>query len=361
MSEPWEAEQLLAPISEHQPCGEDLDYSDVLTSFDAYRLFGQSVPLEQALPPPTDPDAGEKRERDARIPKPREWPEWPLIRDRAAAGIGRSKDVRLLVILGTALLRTNGLPAFCTSLVVAAEWLERYWVDVYPRVDGDATMRRNALNGFADSMAVVEGLRRTPIISTRQLGVVTFKDLDLSTRAVPLSNEERASHDKRVTALFAATADEVLRVVQHLTDAATAVQRIERTMREAPEGGDPPSLGSLQAVLTRTVQLMKPYLPVPAAAGAAAAGDAAEGAAGGDAASVAAGAIGPIASREDAIRALDAVADFFRRTEPSSPVPLFVMRAKRLVAKDFLEVLADVVPEAVSSARLAGGVREEQT
>jgi type VI secretion system protein ImpA len=66
---------------------------------------------------------------------------------------------------------------------------------------------------------------------------------------------------------------------------------------------------------------------------------------------------GAIGSREDAIRALDAVAEFFRRTEPSSPVPLFVDRAKRLVAKDFLEVLADVAPDALAAARAAGGVK----
>jgi type VI secretion system protein ImpA len=44
---------------------------------------------------------------------------------------------------------------------------------------------------------------------------------------------------------------------------------------------------------------------------------------------------GAINSRADAIRALDAVAEYFRRHEPSSPIPLFVDRAKRLVAKDF--------------------------
>ena len=59
-------------------------------------------------------------------------------------------------------------------------------------------------------------------------------------------------------------------------------------------------------------------------------------------------AVGAIASRQDAIRALDAVAEFFRRNEPSSPVPLFVDRAKRLVSKNFLEVLADIAPDAVA-------------
>jgi type VI secretion system protein ImpA len=71
-------------------------------------------------------------------------------------------------------------------------------------------------------------------------------------------------------------------------------------------------------------------------------------------------AIGNIKSRQDAIRALDAVAEYFRRNEPSSPIPLIVDRAKRLVAKDFLEVLADIAPDALGVARAAGGLKDGQ-
>jgi type VI secretion system protein ImpA len=53
------------------------------------------------------------------------------------------------------------------------------------------------------------------------------------------------------------------------------------------------------------------------------------------------------------------VADFFRRNEPSSPIPLFVDRAKRLVSKDFLEVLEDIAPDALAMARSAGGLKNE--
>jgi len=63
--------------------------------------------------------------------------------------------------------------------------------------------------------------------------------------------------------------------------------------------------------------------------------------------------IGAITSREDAIRALEAVAAYFRQAEPSSPLPLLLDRAKRLVSKDFLEVLADIAPGALDQAARA--------
>jgi type VI secretion system protein ImpA len=65
-----------------------------------------------------------------------------------------------------------------------------------------------------------------------------------------------------------------------------------------------------------------------------------------------------IRNRQDATRALDAVADFFRTHEPSSPIPLLLERAKRLVAKNFLEVLEELAPEALASAKAASGVRD---
>ena len=67
---------------------------------------------------------------------------------------------------------------------------------------------------------------------------------------------------------------------------------------------------------------------------------------------------GVVKSRQDVVRVLDAAADFFRRTEPSSPIPLLLARAKRLVSKDFLEVLADIAPDAVAQARAAGGLKD---
>jgi len=82
-----------------------------------------------------------------------------------------------------------------------------------------------------------------------------------------------------------------------------------------------------------------------------AAGDATDAAAG--------GAVGAIKSRADAMRAMDAIATFFKQTEPSSPVPLFLERARRLVGKNFLEVLSDVAPDGMTTARAAGGIKDE--
>jgi type VI secretion system protein ImpA len=59
---------------------------------------------------------------------------------------------------------------------------------------------------------------------------------------------------------------------------------------------------------------------------------------------------GRITSRDDVVRVLDKVCEYYERNEPSSPVPVLLRRARRLVPKDFMEILRDLVPDGVAQA-----------
>ena len=321
----WLRNEALQPLAADRPCGENLEDTPLLASFDAFRLFGQAAPLNPA-------------------------PEWAHIREQALDALGKSKDLRVLAHLAAAVLRTDGILAFADSLHVAAQWLERYWADAYPRVDEDAIQRRSALNCFADPMAVVDGLRRVPLVQSRQHGAITLRALDI-TAGLLQAGEKDVRHDEaQVTAAFAEMPIEELTALQQgLAAAVAAVDSM--TARMGSEGGPDavPAFEPLSACLMKAERVARTQL----ASRTGQAGKAAPGAAGQPAAGAPPATIG---SRHDAIAALDAVADFFRRHEPSSPVPLFVERAKRLVAKDFLEVLEDIAPDGLAQARSAGGL-----
>ena len=64
---------------------------------------------------------------------------------------------------------------------------------------------------------------------------------------------------------------------------------------------------------------------------------------------------GPIQSREDVIRVLDQVCDWYSKYEPSSPVPLLLHRAKRLVNKNFMELMQDLTPGGLSEIQTIAG------
>ena len=340
MTGPWEGAELLEPISADAPCGENLEDTPLLASFDTFRVFGQPTPLDQRV------DASGKP-----IPPP----DWGDMRARALEALARSRDLRALAYLACALLRTDGLAAFASTLTVAASWLETFGSQVFPLIDEDAILRRNALNCLADPMAVVDAVRRAPLVRSRVHGVFSLRDLDVAAGQLQPGPEEKPADDAQINAAFGDAPLEDLQVLQQRASAAVAaIKRIDAVM--AAEGGSEavPTLESLTALLTKADKALAAQIALraPAADGDGAAAD--DGVGGVQVVSV-----GAIRSRQDAIRALEAVATFFRNNEPSSPVPLFVDRAKRLVSKDFLEVLADIAPDGLTQARSAGGLPQE--
>jgi type VI secretion system protein ImpA len=349
MSARWESEELLLqPITPEHPCGESLEDTELLASFDTYRLFGQSRPLDAPA---------EKNEK--RVPKAAESPEWVEIRDKARNALAKSKDLRLLAHLGTAVLRTDGIAAYASTLHVAGHWLEQYWTEVYPRVDEDAILRRNALNCFGDPMAVVDALRRLPLVRSRQHGTFSLRDLDIATRQlVPAEGEPDVDQNQINSAFSSVPLAELAALQESVAGAVASLHKIDTTMRESAGSEATPTFELLAPQLAKMNQALRAQV----AAHPDRAADATSAEPAGDAGSAAAGVVvaGPVKSRQDAIRALDAVSAFFRQTEPSSPIPLFLDRAKRLVSKDFLEVLADIAPDAVAQARAAGGLKQSE-
>jgi type VI secretion system protein ImpA len=349
MSPGWDSKGLLEPISAEAPCGKNLDDTDVLSAFDAYQIFGQTT-----LEPEPKKDGDPVRQGVRKSDRP---PNWPEIRDEALSALKTSKDLRLLTHLAAAILRTDGIPAFAETLAVAATWLAVHPSQVYPLVDEDAMFRQNAMNCFADPVAVIDGLRRSPLVASRQHGRFTLRDLDILAGQVTPTEKDVRADQAQIDAAFADTAIEELKsLLTTIESGVAALGSIDAAMRSAHGSDFAPSFDQLttqfkkMAVVVRAQVAAHPSA-TPADSGEAAAGE------GGAAGSVIA--VGGIKSRQDAIRALDAAAEFFRRNEPSSPIPLFLERAKRLVAKDFLEVLADIAPDAVPTARSAGGLRDE--
>lgn len=323
---------LLEAISADSPCGEDLEDTQLLASFDAYRLFGQTAPLSEEI-------------------------DWREIRDRSLEALQKSKDFRLLTHLASAVVRTDGFAQLVQTLVVAAGWLKSWDEAVFPRVDEDSILRRNALNGFADRMAVVDGVRRAPILSHAQLGSISIRNIEIATgQLTPAEGETGVMDQGQLNALLSATeVSELQSLSGQLDQAVQSLKSVEQAMRSRGGSEAAPEFESLSVPLQRTLSLLNEHLANRSpAASAAVDGQVAV-------ATPAAGVAGDvIRNRQDAARALDAIAAFFRAQEPSSPIPLLLERAKRLVAKNFLEVLEELAPEALTAAKAASGVRDPE-
>lgn len=333
--------KLKEPLSGTSPCGEYLEDTQAMAAFDAYRVFGQTT---------GSPD--DRKDADGKATPP----DWREIRQRSLDTLGQSKDFRLLAHLAASAIRLEGLQSFVSLLDVAATWIEQYWDGVYPPVDDDAIFRRNALNGFADRFAMVDPLRRLALVAHPQLGKVSLRDIE---------SAADADGQSQVAAVFASVSVEQLQALQQQARLGlAALKRIEERMRDAGGSDMEPDFGALNStdssrgpagLLLQIDRLTAQQLGARGE-GEGPVQEQEEGGSTGAGTSVA---VGSIRTRQDAVRALDAVAAWFRQNEPSSPVPLFVDRAKRLVSMSFLDILEDVAPGGVSEARTAGGIKSD--
>ena len=108
---------LCEPLSPEAPCGVDLEDTQLLASFDAYRLFGRDTLLSAET-------------------------DWSEIRQRSLDTLAQSRDLRVLVHLAAATLRLEGIAAFCAVLNVAERWIIEHWESVFPQVSDDALLRK---------------------------------------------------------------------------------------------------------------------------------------------------------------------------------------------------------------------------
>jgi type VI secretion system protein ImpA len=348
-------ERLLRPLSEGSPCGQSLEDTTQLAAFDAYRLFGQQT--EIGTRPTNKPD------------DPAQPPPWDEVIDKSMAALDLSKDLRVLAYLAAGLVRRDGVVAFCEVLQVAAGWLESWFDAVYPRADEDLFFRTNALNNFVDRLAILDALRRAPLASQRPTGAVSLRLLDLATGLLPAGKADPPPpKEAELNAVFATTPiAELQALLAAVAAAVEAMKRIDAKMSAAGgveatpnfDGRDDKERSvSLRHQLKRIHEVVREALKShPQAAAQAIVEVAADGAPTGTGPVAV---VGVVRSRQDAIRALDAVMTYFTQAEPSSPVPIFLERAKRLVSKSFLEALQDIVPDALNAAKAAGGIREEK-
>ena len=64
---------------------------------------------------------------------------------------------------------------------------------------------------------------------------------------------------------------------------------------------------------------------------------------------------GEVRSRDDVLRAIDAICAYYARAEPSSPVPLLLQRCRRMVTMSFVDILKEMLPESVAGLQKIAG------
>ncbi|HET6280294.1 MAG TPA: type VI secretion system protein TssA [Polyangia bacterium] len=334
-----EIESILAPVSADEPSGIDLEYD------------GEFAELERSAQGKPDRQIGSTI-------VPAEEPDWGLVQRQATALLGRSKDLRVAAQLTRALLRTNGWWGLAQGLGVLRGIVDRYWERAHPRLDpddnNDPTMRINILTSVADG-ALVSAVRTTPLIASRTMGRFSLKDLEIALgEATPANGTEAASMNALEAAVMdcdLAVLEDTLAAVRGCTE---ALAGLEVAVAARVDSALSPTFGKLSALIHKAETFLGAKLLQRAPASAA--GGVMDGTGNGAAGQGAP--LGEIRSRQDVIRALDRICAYYEKNEPSSPVPLFMARCKRLVMMSFVDIVRELVPDAVAQVEVLRGRSE---
>lgn len=375
----FDIDAFLAEISSDAPCGEDISY-DI-----------QFLELERLAQGKEETQVGDHIQEH-------EEPDWKKVKSQSLTLLERSRDLRLILYLTVSKLCLEGLPGFCDGLALLRGVVERYWDHLYPQLDpeddNDPMERMNIIGSLSpppsvmsdqDVMKFIPRLMNVPLcksddvrlphpslkhflVISGEIQVSETEAKDFPTRQlIDAAFEQTDVHALQTTDQILHRCIEHIQVLDHLliehvgTAMAPSFNRLEQLLKQMQtktgiylerrgygtnasllkqtqdkiktyfSGKQPPSDESLKdtkKMNPSTVAPLKQELS------------------------------GQITSNQDIHKVLDMIISYYEQNEPSSPVPLLLKRAKRLVGKTFVDIIRNISPDAMPQVQMVSGEEE---
>ena len=341
----FSAEELLSDLPGDEPCGPDMEYDP---------LFQEMERAAEGKPEQVMGDSVVAAEE----------PDWRTVKKNALEILSKSKDLRAATYLAHAALHIDGWSGLGEGLKLVEGLIRQYWADVHPVLDpdddNDPTFRINTLNSLSAESTVLASCQRVPLVSAKGVGQFSLRDLRIASGDI--SWPEKAEGEPPSTAIIDAAfmqseLEDLQATATALAESYAATEGIDAAIAEHLPPADTPDLSGLKKMLSQVTGEVNQALERRGVTV-----EGAPGEEGGDesagAAVPQAGISGTVQSREDVIKVIDQVCEFYRRSEPSSPVPLLLERARKLVNMDFMEVIRNISPSGVSEVENLRGPEE---
>jgi type VI secretion system protein ImpA len=330
-------EALLSPIDEEAPSGEDLEYD---------AAFLELERLAEGKP--------EQQMGDEVIPG--EDPAWKDVQKQAIELLGRTRDLRVAMHVLRSTAHLEDMSGVRDALALVRGYVRDFWPTVHPQLDpeddNDPTMRVNILVALCD-LSVLSCIRQTPLLRSQLAGTFSFKDVLVARGELPAPE---GSDPPSLSLITGAFSECDLEELEATTEACAAARDeavgIENDLTDHVGSSDAADLSALASLLSEIHAFLAERLGDRgvAVAGVQASEAAAEGGSAGSAPIT-----GEISSREDVVRMLEKISRYYESREPSSPVPILMERAKRLVHANFLELIEDIAPDGLTQVQTLRG------
>jgi type VI secretion system protein ImpA len=334
-----DVDALLSEIDSSAPCGPNLEHDPVFRTLVRETAGKPEVQIGGTITPAVPPD-------------------WRAVRRMAGELLQRSRDLRLAVHLARANLALHGIAGLADVIVLIARLLDARWESVHPMLDpddgNDPTQRINSLAILADTGTLIRELKDATLVTLPSLGPLTIRMLEIANGELPPpAGQARIGIESIERAIADLGPDKLAAAVDALDRAAASAVNIEAILVRQVGSSRALSLGALAKPLRKAHEFLARQQP--GVADGAGAPDPAPAAANPTAHAVMSPGSGAIASRDDVLRMLDRLVQYYHHNEPSSPVPILLERAKRLVPMDFFQLMQDLAPEGMAQLSVIRG------
>ena len=329
-------EELLAPVSDDQPCGEDMDES---VAFDTLRAaFDDNFPIDSGVSPLAEGEPG---------PPPVNWRD---LFDEIEGLCAKTKDLWLAVSYARCGFVRSDPEIVLQGLEFAARLLEEQWDHVHPVLDDpNGRLRAPIFRDIAGRGAFAMPFLGLPLVLGSRSSIKAEQLLDAHQNGGASDSfiEVRMTLDQLDDEGKAAVATQLRTMLDLLN-------RIEGLLREH-NLPDRPDFSTVRDTILAVEEASLALAGLGAPDGSEDAESDGESDAGDLAAGVG-GASGPafggaVKSRDDVLRALGAIEQYYVRAEPGHPVRLAMGRLRSWVNKDFMEILEDIAPRSLDEVK----------
>jgi len=253
------------------------------------------------------------------------------------------------------------LTGFHSGLTLLQGLLEKYWDEIHPILDPeddlDPTARVNILEELNNFESVLRPLSLMPLINSKSAGRFSLRDIHLATDKLDVPEDTVKPDIGLIKAAFIDVAAEVVAAsYQAINETIDIVQKIDALVGEKVGIENGPDLSGLATLLKEMQHVFENYAVAELSGSGAQPEeeDLSEGAIQ-PVSSRKPVAIGGVNSRQDVLKTLDLICKYYAEHEPSSPVPILLNRAKKLVTADFMQIVENLLPDSMSQLQQIKG------
>jgi type VI secretion system protein ImpA len=343
------------PVSEDKPSGENLEYDPLYVELDS---------LAVAVP---DSFMGDSK-IDGR------GPDWKKLSKNCIALWQRTRDLRVAVYLTIAESVLRGLPGLAAGLGIHIYIVKELWDSFYPRLDpednNDPLERLNIISMLSppsgsvnDPVMFIPQFRETRLVPSLSY---TLRDLLISLNII--ESVDGTDFDSRLLrAEFMGVATEEIDAQCVLAkEVKELILSLCDEMNAKMGGGN---ILDMSALTREIDQMIKFYESCKSASSAEAENTEAQTGASQKISNTPSGTASSgeqiallsyqVTSRSQAMLMLKKGAEYFQNYEPNSPIPLLVNRALRFSGMNFIELIEDIMPDALPRGRDILGIKPE--